>query len=100
MPRWAPDSGELFFRSGGSLMVATVHLNSEFSTGEPTELLSFADLGIVPWNASRGANYDISPDGQHFVLWHQIREPLPHSLLMKLNWFEELKERVPTEGSR
>ena len=39
-------------------------------------------------------NYDISPDGQRFLM---TREYVPSRLHIVLNWFEELKRLVPSE---
>lgn len=44
--------------------------------------------------------YDVTPDGQHFVFARSLpRDPLPpvtHINLI-LNWFEELKAKVPVK---
>lgn len=43
-------------------------------------------------------NYDVSPDGQRFVM---IKDELGSGRLnIVLNWFEELKARVPTKEAR
>jgi hypothetical protein len=44
--------------------------------------------------ADRGPDYDIMPDGQHFVfLMGQAASAATHYNVV-LNWFEELKQRV------
>ena len=50
----------------------------------------FADTGFP--------NYDISPDGQQFVMVARTSEIAEESaqIVFVLNWFEELKARVPT----
>jgi hypothetical protein len=41
--------------------------------------------------------YDISPDGQRFLFVQESEPPKePTPLVVVLNWFEELKRRVPT----
>ena len=66
---------------------------TEPPVGLPTRLI---DRG--PYRASGGGAryYDVSPDGGHFAMlplgMRSLRE-----LRVVLNWFEELKERVPTE---
>ncbi len=37
--------------------------------------------------------FDVSPDGRFLVI--QIEEQHPRQIEVNLNWFEELKERVP-----
>ena len=41
------------------------------------------------------ANYDVSMDGERFVM---LRTPTPTEIRLVLNWFEELKQLVPTEN--
>ena len=57
--------------------------------GDPNDLLFVAD-------ATRA--YDVSPDGQRFyVLQSRSKPPIPHvtQINIVLNWFEELKAKVP-----
>ena len=42
-------------------------------------------------------NYDISPDGERFLMLNPGDEDLPATQISVLqNWFEELKRLVPT----
>jgi hypothetical protein len=42
-------------------------------------------------------NYDVAPDGQHFLMVQgSEQEAAPTRLNVIVNWFEELKRRVPT----
>jgi hypothetical protein len=43
-------------------------------------------------------NYDVSPDGQRFLMLKPIEQEqsAPTQINVVLNWFEELKRRVPT----
>ena len=49
--------------------------------------------GFGSWPSS----YDISPDGQHFLMIKREKDLVPTELIVVLNWFEELKRLVPTE---
>ena len=42
------------------------------------------------------ANYDVSADGQRFVMIED--EERPRGLTVVLNWFEELKRAAPVPG--
>ena len=42
-----------------------------------------------------GTNYDVSADGQRFLMVKQ-GEQVPGQINVVQNWFEELKRRVPT----
>jgi hypothetical protein len=45
-------------------------------------------------------NYDVSPDGQRFLMIKESEEqPSAAQLIVVLNWFEELKRLVPS-GNR
>ena len=43
-----------------------------------------------------GTNYDISPDGQHFVMVES--SGFENEIHVVLNWFEELKRLVPIDN--
>jgi len=49
--------------------------------------------------SAAGRNYDISPNGQQFLMVKEARQrddtSAPTQLIVVLNWFEELKRRVP-----
>ena len=44
------------------------------------------------------ANYNITPDGQRFVMIQvDAQDSEASQINVVLNWFEELKQRVPTD---
>jgi len=92
-PAWARSGRELFFRNGKQMMVAAI----DPATGpsgqqrllfENTALTD--DLGFTP-------RYDVAPDGQSFILINDIRRPRLAEIKVVLNWFPELKRRVPPD---
>ena len=96
-PVWSDDGRELFYLDNDQVVLKAVTVATERSLalGRPTELLEFERMaGIAPPFRS---NYDVSSDGQRFLFVQESeppREPTP--LVTVLNWFEELKARVPT----
>ena len=42
-------------------------------------------------------NYDVSPDGQSFVLLEPLQGGESREIRVVHNWFEELKSKVPTD---
>ena len=80
------ESGELFYRSGDKMMVATIETRPTLQVGTPRVLLEGAYasgfLSISP------ASYDVTPDGQRFVMVREKR--VPRQLQLVLNWFEQL----------
>jgi hypothetical protein len=41
-------------------------------------------------------NYDASPDGRRFLMVKPVEQQATTQIDVVLNWFEELKRRVPT----
>jgi serine/threonine-protein kinase len=92
-PVWSPDGTELFYRSGDQMMVVSVQTEPTFNAGRPRVLFEGSYLSTT---ISVGFQYyDISPDGQRFLM---IKEGgSGHTQInVVLNWFEELKRLVPT----
>jgi serine/threonine-protein kinase len=76
-PVWSRNGRELFYRSGDSLMTASVTLSPMFAVTGRHSLFtnSFLSSGRFP-------EYDVTPDGQHFVM---IRGGPERSSLIALN---------------
>ncbi|MCH8267337.1 MAG: serine/threonine-protein kinase [Acidobacteria bacterium] len=92
-PVWARNGRELFYRNGSQMMAVEIATEPTFSAGLPRLLFE----GNFQPSAASLANYDVTPDGQRFVM---IQEGAPDSpppqINVVLNWFEELKRRVPS----
>ena len=86
-PHWSGTGREIFFRSGPSMMVATVQAGATFAPGEVHELFR---TSVDP--PSYYKNYDVSRDGKTFIL---LRPSFTNdqSLVVLLNWFEQLPVR-------
>ena len=80
-PRWAPSAKELFYRNGDKLMAVEVDRGTTFRAAAPKMLFEKA-----------GA-YDVSPDGKRFLMARPQTET--NEIYVVVNWFEELKQRVP-----
>ncbi len=82
-PAWSRDGRELYYRTGDSLMAATVSLTPTFAVTGRRAL--FTDPFL---RATNSHEYDPAPDGQHFVM---IRGGATQSTLIVLqNVFERL----------
>ncbi|MEE8162164.1 MAG: protein kinase, partial [Acidobacteriota bacterium] len=93
-PVWSPDGTELFYRSGSRMMVVPVQTDPTFRAGRPEILfegryVTSRIMRSIPY-------YDISPDGQRFLMIKAV-EGSTGQINVVLNWFEELKRLVPTE---
>ena len=83
---WAPDGRELFYLNGNRMMVVDIETETGFIAGTPRVLFE------APFPVS--SDFDITPDGQRFLMI-RIGEQQAGQINIVLNWFEELKARVP-----
>jgi hypothetical protein len=92
-PVWAPRGQELFYRNSDAMMVVDIKTEPTFTAGSPVVLFTgrYTIFGGF-------VNYDISPDGQRFLMIKVVEEEEgPQGQInVVLNWFEELKRLVPT----
>jgi len=90
-PVWARSGQELFYRNGNKMMAVEIRTQPAFNAGTP-RLLFEGEYASVPW----AANYDVSADGQRFLMLRPDEEQAAATQInVVLNWFEELKRRVP-----
>ena len=93
-PVWNPNGRELFYRSGAKMMAVDIAPQPGFTAGKPRMLFE----GRYEPTPFTFPNYDVSPDGQRFLMLKpgEAGEAVPTQINIVLNWFEELKRRVPT----
>jgi len=91
---WSRDGRELFYRDfSGALIAVPVKLSPEFEAGASRRL--FSDPAYRGSGSSMSdRTYDVSPDGQRFVMIRNVDQP-PRTLAVVQNWFDELRRRVP-----
>ena len=97
-PAWSRNGRELFYLDGSNTLtgVTVQTTGSTFSSGNPAKVFErqySATLTARP--------YDVSPDGQRFLMIKEaattVPGPTPASIVVVLNWQEELNARVPTK---
>jgi serine/threonine-protein kinase len=90
---WNPKGGELFYRNGDKMMAVEIATQAGFSAGKPKVLFE----GHYQPTPLTLPNYDVSPDGQRFLMLKPVEagDGAPTQINVVLNWFEELKRRVP-----
>jgi eukaryotic-like serine/threonine-protein kinase len=92
-PVWNPNGRELFYRSGDKMMAVDITTQAGFAAGKPRMLF---EGGYEPAPVPN-FNYDVSLDGQRFLMLKPSESAqAPTQINVVLNWFEELKRRVPT----
>jgi Tol biopolymer transport system component len=89
-PLWNRNGRELFYRSANKMMGVSVTTGPEIVLSAPRLLFeqrySFTNQSI--------ASYDVSPDGQRFVMVKN--ESDSGRLNLVLNWFEDLRRLAPS----
>jgi serine/threonine protein kinase len=98
-PLWSDDSRKLFYRRfNDAIMSVLVQIEPGFNTEKPKFLFDDTYLGGIPAN---GNSWDIHPDGQRFLMKKSVISEDNESRLFTpqvnivVNWFEELKKKVP-----
>jgi Tol biopolymer transport system component len=97
-PAWRGDGAELFYyTSGDGVMkmqaVSIATTSAGVTAGAPRPLFEGRYVGSSP-----GRSYDVTSDGQRFVMLRAIDRPPsngPTMLMLIENWFEELKRLAP-----
>ena len=79
LPRWNRNGKELLFVSQQKIMSVSVKAGETFELGTPVELFSFD-----------GADYDVAPDGQRFLIRTTAGVP-PLPLTVATAWYANLK---------
>jgi serine/threonine-protein kinase len=94
-PVWARNGRELFYRNGDKMMAVEITTQPAFTASTPKVLFE-GQFGTADSLLSAPTNYDVSPDGQRFLMIKASEEqPSPTQINVVLDWFEELKRRVP-----
>ena len=87
---WSRNGGELFYRNGEQLWVVDVETEPGFEVGSPRVLFEAPyDSQFVAGNA----NYDVSEDGQGFLMVQGGTAAEAPGYVVVQNWFEELQRR-------
>lgn len=95
-PRWSQDDRTLFFLAlDGTLASVEVRAGQTLTVGRPQRVLSQPYFNGT--NTARHSTYDVSPDGQRFLMVKPSESPADHqpTIVVVKHWFEELWRLVP-----
>jgi hypothetical protein len=93
-PVWNPNGRELFYRQGDRMMAVDVVTQPALTASKPKLLFE----GPYLLSAGNLPAYDVSRDGQRFLMVEESQEEQPPTQInVVLNWFEELKRLAPAE---
>ncbi|HXV60281.1 MAG TPA: protein kinase [Vicinamibacteria bacterium] len=90
-PAWSPTGRELFFRNGDAMLATQVRLEPELRIGTPLPLFEGSYLG-----SPAARTYDVTRDGQRFLMVKSESEASTAQIHIVLNWREELERLVPS----
>jgi Tol biopolymer transport system component len=90
-PVWNRNGRELFYRNGDKMMAVEITTQPRLSAGK-AKLLFARHYQPAP---NVDSNYDVSSDGQRFLMLKPSGEQTATQINVVFNWFEELKRRVP-----
>jgi eukaryotic-like serine/threonine-protein kinase len=92
-PRWARDGKELFyFTPDNTLMAVSVNTSgSTFQLGIPKALFRAAVLGGTGGGPTTSWRWDMSPDGQKFLINTELEEATGSPVTVVLNWQSAVK---------
>ena len=92
-PAWSRDGKRLFYRRqpGVEIMAVDVTLGASVSLSKP--------IGIakVPPATAAGGSFDVMPDGRLLLVDNEQEVGMTRELRVVLNWFGELKQKVPAK---
>ena len=93
-PVWNRNGRELFYRVGNKMMAVEIATHPGFVPGKPRMLFE-GPYVATPFTSPY---YDVAPDGQRFLMLKPTEpaQAAPTQINVVLNWFEELKQKVPT----
>ncbi len=85
-PRWSLNDRELFYRNGDKMMVVEIETRPTFRAGQPRSLFEGQFRRFC----------GVDPEGKRFLMIKEDpAESGPAHVNVVLNWFEEVKRRVP-----
>ena len=91
-PRWSPDGKEIFYRRGDSFFAARLASTGPPSVGDSKKLF---EIRAASGRSQLHGGYAVSPDGRRFFVLLLDPRAIPTQINVVLNWFEELKAKVP-----
>ena len=91
--RWSVNGRELIYRNGDKMMAVDITTQPAFLAGKPKMLIE----GLYVPPSPNNSYYDVSADGQRFLMLKPTQQAQAATQIVVVqNWFEELKQKVPT----
>ena len=91
-PRWRGDGRELYYASADnrSIFAVSIKTTLTFTSGTPTRLLSVGAVAVAR-DRARNVAYDVTADGERFLVSVPAGEPESSRVTVILNWMAALR---------
>ena len=86
-PHWSGDGREIFYRNSSKLMSVTVGGQNAIDPKTPTEVFD----GVYDFRSDTGLSFAVDPKGGRFLMIRPSDESTISSMVVILNWFDELR---------
>ena len=93
-PLWSLNGRELLYRSGDRLMSAVMDASGQATS--PPHMLFEGRYERLPWGVR---NFDVSPDGQRFLMVKSKASGEPQRIVLVQNFLDELRRLLPVAQS-
>jgi serine/threonine protein kinase/Tol biopolymer transport system component len=91
-PHWRGDAKELFYiAADGIIMAVPVSVGANFDAGAPAALFQAHARELI--GTSEQVSYDVTKDGQRFLINTQVKNADTHPMSVILNWDAEMKKK-------
>ena len=90
-PAWSPNGRELFYRNNDQLLAVTIRTEPRIAADTPRVLFTGPYVATPVGAGPR--NYDVSPDGQSFVMVRRANSSEMHLHVIH-NWFAQLRPQT------
>jgi Tol biopolymer transport system component len=94
-PAWDPTGRTVYYRRGKQMLAVDITTEPVLSAGKPRVLF---EGRYEPEYVAVPRRYDITPDGQRFLMIQPVGETQSRRIHVVQNWHEELQRLVPTEN--
>ncbi len=91
-PMWTKGGREIVYRDGNNVIAVSFDPATGVS-GAPHVLFSGAYPDNPGWTRPR--SYDVTPDGERFLMARLPGDPAQPHVVVVLNWFDELRAKFP-----
>jgi Tol biopolymer transport system component/predicted RNase H-related nuclease YkuK (DUF458 family) len=91
-PVWSASGAELYYRQGTRIISVAIQTDGGIVAGEPRVMVS-GDYG-VEYTSSGSQTYDVTADGERFLVTQSVDRGAVQGVRVVLNWFDELQQRM------